>query len=111
MRGCDVNYCGLNTGKTPMHWAIEHGLPCCYIKFLLKNKANPHIEDADGKDCCDKAKLNPRYVKMKTLTCEDCGCSKDPSLRIKIGGQIIKQGLSKNLSIKVNSEFVKLQAQ
>ena len=102
MRGCDVNNISPKTGKTPMHWAIEHSLPCQYIKFLLKNKANPHIEDSEGKDACDKAKLIPRYVKLKALTCDDCGCSKDPSMRTKFEGQLMKQGLTRNLSVTVN---------
>jgi len=58
MRGCDINYVCQHSGKTPLHWAVENNLSCKFIKFLLKNKANPHIEDKDGNDVCDKAKIN-----------------------------------------------------
>jgi len=45
-----------NAMITPLHAAIENGLNVKVVKFLLKCKANPHIEDIHGKDCCDKAK-------------------------------------------------------
>lgn len=54
MRGMDINHCG-NTGMTPLMWAIKHNLPSKIIKFMLKNGADPHIENFDGQDCCDLA--------------------------------------------------------
>lgn len=51
------------------------------IKHLLKNNANPHIEDANGQDCCDKAREIPEYRKIKALSGK--ACSKDPSIRVK----------------------------
>ena len=52
------------------------------IKFLLKNKANPHIEDKRGMDCCDKAKeMGEKYARIKKLN--ERKCDEDPSMRIK----------------------------
>ena len=48
MRGCDVNHRSTKTGWTPLHWAIENQISYKFIKFLLKNGANPHIEDSTG---------------------------------------------------------------
>jgi hypothetical protein len=39
-----------------------------YLKFLLKNGANPHIEDFSGKDCCDKVKEIEKYQVIEALT-------------------------------------------
>ena len=83
MRGCDINNCCRESGLTPLHWAIEKKLPSNIIKFLIKLGANPHIEDHNGKDACDKAKNAERYHRLKDLTDKNEGCSKDPSLRIK----------------------------
>ena len=56
MRGCDINNCCKESGWTPLHWAIEKKLPTKVVKFLIKNGAYPHVEDANGQDVCDKAK-------------------------------------------------------
>jgi ankyrin repeat protein len=48
MRGSDLNHCSLKTGWTPIHWAIENNISAKIVKFLLKNGANPHIEDSLG---------------------------------------------------------------
>jgi len=49
------------------------------IKFLLRHKADQHIEDINGLDSCDKAKEKPRYAKIAPLH-TDCI---DSNLRIK----------------------------
>jgi hypothetical protein len=49
------------------------------IKFLLRHKADQHIEDINGLDSCDKAKEKPRYAKIKDLQ-TDC---KNSDLRKK----------------------------
>lgn len=55
MRGANINYTTISTGKTALHLAVENNLPKKVIKFLLKRGADPHIEDKDRKDVCDKA--------------------------------------------------------
>jgi len=65
MRGANINYCNKITGFTPLHQAIESKMNSKTIKFLLKYGANPHIEDKDGRDCCDKANGVERYEKVK----------------------------------------------
>ena len=82
MRGSNINHCSSKTGWSPLHWAVENNHSCKIIKFLLKNGGNPHIEDVNGLDVCDKAKKNPRYKKIKLLTDSNEGCQKDPELRI-----------------------------
>jgi hypothetical protein len=37
------------------------------IKFLLNHGANPHIEDKEGLDCCDKGRMIRRYDKIKVF--------------------------------------------
>lgn len=81
MRNADVNYQSSKNGNTALHIAIEKLLPLKYVKFLLKNGANPHIEDHTGKDCCDKAKGIQLYSQVEALNCFEC--HNDPSLRIK----------------------------
>ena len=34
------------------------------IKFLLRHDADPHVEDINGLDSCDKGKKKQRYVKI-----------------------------------------------
>ena len=34
--------------------------------------ADPHIEDSNGIDCCDKLKKNKRYDKLHHLLTTDC---------------------------------------
>jgi ankyrin repeat protein len=55
MRGADVNYVNKITGLTPLHQAIEAKLNSKIVNFLIKAGGNPHMEDYNGKDCCDKA--------------------------------------------------------
>ena len=47
-RGCDINYINTKFGFTPLHHAIEAKMASKFVKFLLKNGANPHIEDFQG---------------------------------------------------------------
>ena len=60
MRGANVNFCGIKK-LTPLHLAIDNQAPTKVIKFLLKQGANPHIEDTNGLDCCDKAQKIEMY--------------------------------------------------
>ena len=64
-RGCDPNYVSTKFGYTPLHHAIEAKMASKFVKFLLKNGANPHIEDFQGIDCCDKAIKVERYRDIK----------------------------------------------
>jgi len=54
-RGSDINF-RIIDNKTALHLAIENGLSEKTILFLLDLGANPHIEDKNRFDCCDKAK-------------------------------------------------------
>ena len=81
MRGSNINYCNKKTGHTPLHTAIELKLNSKVTKFLLKSGANPHVEDYNGQDCCDKA-THERYQKIKIFKSEVCKL--DPSLRVKV---------------------------
>lgn len=81
-RGANINNMNLRTQLTPLHLALEKKMRPSTIKFLLKNKANPHIEDKHGKDCCDKAReMGEWYARIKKL--HERKCVEDPSLRIK----------------------------
>mmetsp|Transcript_35329 Transcript_35329/g.54084 ORF Transcript_35329/g.54084 Transcript_35329/m.54084 type:complete len:89 (-) Transcript_35329:1070-1336(-) len=80
MRGADINYCNQKQGFTALHIAIEKQYPVKIIKFLLKSKANPHIEDFNGEDCCDKAANFVKYREIKKLARREC--LTNPNLRI-----------------------------
>lgn len=116
-RGSNINHINFRTNLTPLHLAIEKQMRPSTIKFLLKNKANPHIEDTDGKDCCDKAKeAGLMYSRIRKLN--DGKCSHDPSIRIKnkellkkIANQRIQTTKSVTLSAAVNTVLNKLQAE
>ena len=56
IRGSNINYINKNTLLTPLHLAIEHRASKKIVNFMLRHNANPHIEDREGRDCCDKAK-------------------------------------------------------
>ena len=45
--------------------AIENDMSIKMITFLIKLGANPHIEDRNGKDCCDKVKDKKEYKGIK----------------------------------------------
>ena len=94
MRGANINYCNKITGLTPLHTAIEAKLNSKCVKFLLKYGADPHIEDFQGLDCCDKALNIDRYAKIKTFINPECRA--DPSLRTKVEGQNLKNQLKKS---------------
>ena len=74
IRGGDINYRN-SFGKNALHYAIEADLDESIIKFLLGRKANPHLEDAMGWDCCSKGKT--KYPNIKEFK----NCS--PELRLK----------------------------
>ena len=60
MRGSNVNHINRN-GLTPLQIAIEHNVPRHLIEWLLDAGANPHIEDKNGLDCCDKVYQSGKY--------------------------------------------------
>ena len=55
MRGSNINHISKKNNWNALHWAIENNLPHKFLKFLMKNGINPHVEDLKGRDCCDKA--------------------------------------------------------
>lgn len=81
-RGANVNYVNSVTNLTPLHFAIENNMRPSLIKFLIKNKANPHIEDMNGVDCCDKAAEYVQYRKLIGL--RERKCLEKPKIRISI---------------------------
>ena len=52
------------------------------VKFLLRNRANPHVKDSEGLDCCDRAQGNERYEKIKVF--HNGECKANPSLRVNL---------------------------
>lgn len=86
-RHADINHVNRITKLTPLHVAIENRMKPSIIKFLLKLEANPHIEDFNGLDCCDKAAKifdengKPLYGKISQLAARRC--KEHPQLRIK----------------------------
>lgn len=70
-RGANINYVN-HKGLTPLHQAIDKQMNSKIINFLLKNHADPHIEDFEGRDCCDKAQQIDRYAKLKKLVSREC---------------------------------------
>lgn len=70
-RGANVNYVNRN-GRTALHLLVENNVigpdnkASFYepIKFLLEKRANPHIQDLNGEDVCDKAKKNGLAILM-----------------------------------------------
>ena len=105
MRGCNINHCSKITGFTPLRWAIQNKLPSKFIKFLLKNGANPHIEAADGYDACDVAKTVERYRDIKVLTDKNGGCSINPRLRIKSSNLKLLTIVNEGLGIQYKKEL------
>ena len=81
MRGANVNYRNLQNGLTPLHIAINASMSSRVIRFLIKNGANPHFEDLNGLDCCDKVAKMSRYQEFRVFRHQDC--RKDQSLRIE----------------------------
>jgi len=47
------------------------------IKFLLNHGADPHIEDEEGLDCCDKGRLYKRYNKINIFHDNKCKINKE----------------------------------
>ena len=75
MRGANVNFQNSDY-RTPLHLAIEKKLPSPILKMLLKLGANPHMEDKNGKDCCDKAVELNLYKDINIF--HEQKCQKDP---------------------------------
>ena len=80
MRGADINF-GNKEGKTPLHLAVENKVSDKVIKFLLNAGASPHVEDVDGKDCCDKAIESDSFQRIEAFW--SMACRDTPALRIK----------------------------
>ena len=53
---------------------------------MLKNGADPHIENFEGVGACDMAKKNPRYQDIGVMYDPDQGCGCNKSLRKKSKG-------------------------
>ena len=67
-RGADVNSVN-REGRTALTIAIlQHRVPI--VEYLLKNQANPHIEDFQGRCSCDYAELNNILNFPELLKCE-----------------------------------------
>lgn len=64
MRDANINHINRN-GKTALHLAVESRVQSSTIKFLLSYGANPHIEDKDSLDVCDKVKKAGLYTKSQ----------------------------------------------
>jgi hypothetical protein len=79
MRGADINYVNFK-GKTSLHIAIENKMPKKLIKLLIKSGADPHYEDFDGNDVCDKVRNMKEYQGIKIF--EKYDCKANPQLRI-----------------------------
>lgn len=64
------------------------------IKFLLSNGANPHIEDKNGLDCCDKGRLIRRYEKIRIFQRHECKANTELRQKYNAAKQkkIIKAG-------------------
>ena len=80
MRGANVNHRNRKNGLTPLHIAIDKDMSSRIIRFLIKNGADPHYEDENGIDCCDKVSQKNRYLEFRVFRQQDC--IKDQSLRI-----------------------------
>lgn len=72
MRGANVNYINKKDGRTALHIVIERRSPVELIKWLLRAGADPHIEDAEGFDCCDRAKQLDMYQNVNKLWKNEC---------------------------------------
>ena len=79
MRGADINYISSKKGITPLHYAIENKLDDRMINFLIHSGANPHIEDHNGKDCCDKVQKLKLYKNIAVFWNDEC--YENPQLR------------------------------
>ena len=87
MRGANVNYSNRSEGKTPLHIIIEKKMPVDLVKWLLKAGGDPHIEDRDGIDCCDKARQLGLYQEVKVFW--NHACTKKPQLRTIFNKNVI----------------------
>ena len=67
---------------------IDHRMPVDLVKWLLKAGADPHIEDQEGRDCCDKAKEYNIYNEVKVFWKD--ACIKKPQLRTKFNKNVLQ---------------------
>ena len=65
MRGAEINYVNSFTKLTPIHYAIDNDMEPEMIKFLIELGANPHAEDKNGVDICDKVFNKKKYKDIK----------------------------------------------
>lgn len=72
MRGANINYANKKDGKTALHIVIERNSPVELVRWLLRAGADPHIEDAEAFDCCDKAQQLDIYHYVNKLWKNDC---------------------------------------
>jgi hypothetical protein len=61
--------------------AVENKVSTKMIALLLRFNADPHIEDKNGKDCCDKVREMNIYKEIEVFWKKDC--YKSPRLRIR----------------------------
>lgn len=101
MRGADVNYCSETSGMTPLHLAIENQLSSKIVRFLLKTGANPHQEDKEGRDCCDKVSGTDRYQEFRVFRKKEC--IDDPKLRVTFEQGLMRSKMKKGFK---QSEFM-----
>ena len=67
-RGANVNSVN-REGKTALSiFLLQHRTPI--VEYLIKNQADPHIEDFNGRDSCNYAELNNIYNFPELLRCE-----------------------------------------
>ena len=102
MRGANVNLYNEN-GWTPLHVAIEKRLPEKMIRLLLNFDAHPHMEDKNGKDCCEKVIENNLYKQI--LIFWQNHCQKNNELRIRQFDYNIKERIETNLKRKYETEL------
>jgi ankyrin repeat protein len=98
MRGADINF-GNKEGKTPLHLAVENKVSEKVIKFLLNAGARPHIEDVEGKDCCDKAIESNSFKRIDVFW--SMACRDTPALRVKY----TEQDEQKEVELKLKEKY------
>ena len=82
-----------------MHIVIERRLPVELIKWLLRAGADPHIEDAEGYDCCDRAKQLDMYQNVNKLWKNECVMK--PHLRKKFFANGINDAINSHSSVSM----------
>ena len=86
MRGASCNFCFTKNGLTPLHILIERRSPPKIVKWLIKAGADPHQEDPNGLDCCDKVRkmqANMDFYYHEISILRKKACIINPKLRSK----------------------------